>query len=90
MTKRPNPITVSLEKIGKFDIEICDIKWASDGTPLIVSGYLGDWHYHHYFKNGKLTAHKKNNRTEEKIEVEAGISASISELIKERNLLRNN
>ncbi len=92
MNKKLNTIQVSLAKYegNKLNEEkICDIKWDKRGTPLIVSKELGHWHYHHYYnKEGELTAHLKNNKTEERIEAEAGISKSVSELIDKLKLLR--
>ncbi|MEK6823944.1 MAG: hypothetical protein AABY06_02815 [Nanoarchaeota archaeon] len=79
--KKRNTIEISLVN-GSSEEKICDIKWDKERTPLIVSKQLEPWHYHHYYKNGELTAHLRNNKTGEKIEAEAGISNSVSEIVK--------
>ncbi|MDP3733787.1 MAG: hypothetical protein Q8R37_01030 [Nanoarchaeota archaeon] len=88
--RKLNPINISLARYngqGLIEDKICDIKWDKRETPLMVSKELGHWHYHHYYENGKLVAHLKNNKTREKIKAEAGISKSVSELIDKLNLL---
>ena len=91
MSKRKlNPIIISLASYNGdvlTEEKICDIKWDKSETPLVVSKKLGHWHYHHYFENGKLVAHMRNNKTREKVKTEAGISKSVSALIKNLRLL---
>ena len=90
--KKQNTLQISLARFEENNLveeKICDIKWDKSGTPLVVSKILVNEHYHHYYnKNGKLTAHLKNNKTGEKIVAEAGISKSVSEIIKKLKLLR--
>ena len=85
--KKRNTIEISLVN-GPSEEKICDIKWDKKGTPLIVSKKLGHCHYHHYYKNGKLTAHLRNNKTGKKIEAKAGISNSVSEIIEKSKIIK--
>lgn len=82
--RKLNPIEVSICHFDDNQIKskrICTVKWDSNETPLIIAKELGHEHYHHYFKNGKLTAHIRNNKTREKLDSKTGISNSISEVL---------
>ena len=91
--KQFNSIEVSFCQFESGEIQskkICIIKWDSRETPLIIAKELKDEHYHHYFKDGELVAHIKNNKTKERHQSKPGISNSISEILSKFHNIGNN